>query len=169
MPQQASSTFQREQQGTPRCSLLPSATISIPYRTLPCTASPGHAPPCRASSTLQREQQGASCEAPCCRLQLSPRHTSPRPTPPRLASPDLIYSQREQQREPRPPVLLSATITKSRRAQPNPALPSRTYPDLTAPRLIYSPKRAAGNTEVLLAAVCNYCPTLPEPTVPHLA
>ena len=67
----------------------------LPDLTPPVHTSPDHtvarlnlpylAQPNLAKTTLNREQQGASCEAPCCRLQLLHDQAIPVPNVPFLA------------------------------------------------------------------------------------
>ena len=94
-----------------------------PHLALPCIAIPHRAGPC-----LNRLEGGRGArKLLCCRLQLSPCQTVPW-----LARPELAKStpKREQQGEPRPSVLPSATI-----AMPDHSTLCRILPKLTEPCL----------------------------------
>jgi hypothetical protein len=113
----------------------PSAAVCNNYRASPCRTLAYPSMSYQTATTLRREQQGASCEAPCCRLQLLPCPTTPFLAGPHLSPPDHARSalQREQQREANSPVLPSAAINKPGHTRPNRALPLHTLPKHTAP------------------------------------
>ena len=122
-PRLTTTTLQREQQGTPKCSVLPSAAIARPVRT-----APGHAIPRRDSPHQNHspkraaEEAEASCAAVCnCRRTL-PRRTAPGTTEPGRTRPCLL--SKESSREPR-----KAPCCRLQR------LPYRAAPRLAEPRL----------------------------------
>ena len=134
---------------TPQCCRLQ----QLPGPTAPNRGRPHHAAPNLNHPLKESSREGQN--PPCCRLQLEPHPTMPGPTAPRLTllcrAPTTL--QREQQRKPKPPVLPSATVTT-----PGLSLPRQAIPKNAAPRLNYSPKRAAERACALSAAVCNCYP-----------
>jgi len=84
-PRLALSTLQREQQGTPKCSVLPSAAINKPSHTRPHQTEPCLAP-LHLAGTQRAIPQLLPCESSrgarrllCCRLQLKPCQTTTMP------------------------------------------------------------------------------------------
>jgi hypothetical protein len=122
-PRHTSSTPQREQQGGPKPSVLPSATMPCPAPPAPNLTEPiPTAPrliysPKRAAGSLLR-----SSVLPSAAI------ATPRPATPRRVEPSPAMSalSREQQGEPRPSLLPSATI-----ALPCLNPPYRTLPEHT--------------------------------------
>ena len=128
MPHLASTTLQREQQGTPKCSVLPSAAIARPVRT-----APGHAIPRRDSPHQNHSPKRAAGNL--LRGSVLPSATVTRPdraladhARPCLA---LATLQREQQRGLAPSVLLSAAIAGPYPTTPRPTETCRAKLGLT--------------------------------------
>jgi hypothetical protein len=132
-------TCSRENSREGEPSVLPSAVLAARCRTRASPSMPDLTVPCRGTSTLKREQQGASEKAPYCRLQSLNHRTPPglartHPSRPLHAVFQLAIStlQREQQREPKPPVLLSAAVASPHLASPVLASPLQASLCLTA-------------------------------------
>jgi hypothetical protein len=146
-PDITQSALRREQQREPKFPVLPSATVA-----LPCAASPRHAPPHltgpHQNYPLKRaaEEAEASCAAVCNCHFAGPGLANPCPTPLSLAASTL---QREQQGEPKPSVLPSATVTLPEPAMPRHAPPQQTPPHWglhqRMPSMIRLLQRASGS------------------------
>ena len=129
--------------------------------------------PCQEKAPREgRRLQMLPCPA---KLSLS----MPNPATPRQTRPGLFYPlKRAAGNFLRSSVLPSAAITAHCRTRPHLATPSPAEVCRILPSPIHSPKRAAGRTEILLAAVCNCnrappdlaltCRTMPDLTATTL-
>jgi hypothetical protein len=143
-------TLRREQQGEPKLSVLPSATVAAPFQIAPCLAAPHLARPCH-DHPLKRAAEGARapCAAVCSYSPTAPVRSLPNQAMPSLLSKESSRGNRNSlccRLQLSPSRILPCTATTHR---------AEAYRD-------HSPKRAAGKACALRAAVCSYCLAIPR-------
>jgi hypothetical protein len=150
----------------------------LPNPTAPCRASPGRTKPspnvyCRVSPnhTCSREnsREGEPSVLLSAALAIaghnSPLHAHPDPSQTQRTRSTL---QREQQWEPKPPVLPSAAVAPPIRAMADRAAPCRIRPCRIQPCTIWIPKNPAERAEALSAEIISGNLTMPIQAPPCL-